>query len=176
MTDTSTPAPSEPTEQPEVVNLSQVDVGAVNATMVRMHQSDAETITSEDVELNTSAAGGINTQTLSARQSLIGGVNAEEATISNSLVGGVRGGTVNVQGVVGGVAADTVSMGNATVAVTAAREVRGERVESIILMAGRVEGEVHTVMDSRGAIIAGLVGGLFAGMILLVGRIAFRRE
>jgi hypothetical protein len=31
-------------------------------------------------------------------------------------------------------------------------------------------------VDTRGAVIAGLVGGLFAGLIFLVGRIAFRRE
>ncbi len=44
------------------------------------------------------------------------------------------------------------------------------------LLANRVEGEVHTVVDTRGAVIAGLVGGLIAGMIFLVGRIAFRRN
>jgi len=176
MTDTSTPAPSEPTEQPEVVNLSQVDVGAVNAEMVRMHQSTAETITSEDVELNLSAAGGVNTQTLSAKQSILGGVNAEQADISNSFVGGVRATAVNAQGIIGGVAGETVTVEGARVGVTAAREVRGGRVDSVLLLAGRVEGEVHTVVDTRGAVIAGLVGGLFAGVILLVGRIAFRRE
>lgn len=176
MTETATPAPAEPTEQPEVVNLSQVDVGAVHAEMVRMHQSTAETITSEDVELNVSAAVGVHTQTLSAKQSIFGGVNAENADISNSLVGGVRGGTIGVQGVVGGVAGGTVNLQNARVGAVAAREVRGERVDSVFLLAGRVEGEVHTLLDTRGAIIAGLVGGLFVGVILLVGRIAFRRN
>ena len=81
-----------------------------------------------------------------------------------------------LQGIVGGVAGETVNVQNAYVGVTAAKEVRGEKVESLILLAGRVEGEVHTVVDTRGAIIAGLVGGLFAGLIVLVGRIAFRRD
>ena len=170
------PAPVEPADQPEVVNLAHTDVGAVTAEMVRMHQSNAETITSEDVEMNIAAAGGVHTQTLSARQSLIGGVNAGSAEIANSFVGGVNGTNVGVQGIVGGVAGEAVSLQNAYVGVTAAREVRGEKVESLVLLAGRVEGEVHTVVDTRGAVIAGLVGGLFAGLILLVGRIAFRRE
>ena len=51
------PAPVESADQPEVVNLAHVDVGAVTAEMVRMHQSNAETITSEDVEMNIAAAG-----------------------------------------------------------------------------------------------------------------------
>jgi hypothetical protein len=168
--------PAEPADQPEVVNLSQSSAGAVNATMVRMHQSNAETITSEDVELNIAAAGMVNTQTVTARDSIIGGVNAGEAHITDSIIGGVRGGTVTVNGLAGGVAGETVNVENATIAMTAAREVRGEKIESLVLLAGRVEGEVHTVVDARGAIIAGLVGGLFAGLILLVGRIAFRRE
>lgn len=170
------PAPAESIDQPEVVNLAHVDAGTVTAEMVRMHQSSAETIHSDDVETNIAAVGAVNTQTLSARQSLIGGVNAESAEIEDSFVGGVRGVNVGVQGFVGGVAGENVSVGNAYVGVTAAREVRGEKVESLILLAGRVEGEVHTIVDTRGAIIAGLVGGLFAGLILLVGRIAFRRE
>jgi len=169
-------APAEPADRPEVVNLTQSEAGAVNATMVRMHQSNAETVTSEDVELNVAAAALVNTQTLTARDSVIGGVNAGEAHITDSIVGGVRGETVNVNGLTGGVAGGTVNVGNATIVVTAAREVRGEKIESLVLLAGRVEGEVHTVVDARGAVIAGLVGGLFAGMILLVGRIAFRRE
>ena len=103
-------------------------------------------------------------------------VNAESAEINNSFVGGVRGVNIGVQGIVGGVAGEAVSVQDAYIGVTAAKEVRGEKVESLILLAGRVEGEVHTVVDTRGAIIAGLVGGLFAGLIVLVGRIAFRRE
>lgn len=170
------PAPVESADQPEVVNLARVDAGEVTAEMVRMHQSSAETVTSEDVEMNIAAVGGVNTQTLSARQSLLGGVNAESAEIHNSFVGGVKGTNVGVQGIVGGVVGEAVSLQNAYVGVTAAREVRGEKIESVILLAGRVDGEVHTVVDTRGAVIAGLVGGLFAGLIVLVGRIAFRRE
>lgn len=170
------PASAELTDQPEVVNLAQSDVGEVRAEMVRMHQSNAETINSEDVELNVAAAGMVNTQTLTARDSIIGGVNAGDAHISNSVVGGVRAGTVDVHGLVGGVAGNAVHAENAYSVLTVAREVRGERIESLVLLAGRVEGEVHTLVDTRGAIVAGLVGGLFAGVILLVGRIAFRRE
>jgi hypothetical protein len=170
------PAPVESAEQPEVVNLAHADIGAVTAEMVRMHQSSAETINSEDVEMNIAAAGTVNATTLSARQSLLGGVNAEQADIANSFVGGVRGANLGVQGIIGSAAGETVNVQNAYVGVTAAREVRGERIESLVILAGRVEGEVHTLVDTRGAVIAGLVGGLFAGLIVLVGRIAFRRD
>jgi hypothetical protein len=141
-----------------------------------MHQADAESIVAEDVEMSFSAAGGINAQSLSAQQSAIGGLNAEEAHVWNSVIGGVHGTLVNAQGMIAGVAGENVTVEGARVGVAAAKEVRGGRVDTVVLLAGRVEGEVHTVLDTRGALIAGLVGGLFAGMILLVGRIAFRRE
>lgn len=170
------PSPVESADKPEVVNISHADVEAVTAEMVRLHQSAVQTINSEDVEMNIAAVAGVTTQTLSARQSLIGGINADSAQTDKSVVIGVRGTTVDVEGMVAGVAGETVNLQNARVGVIAAKEVRGDKIESLVLLAGRVEGEVHTTVDTRGAIIAGLVGGLFAGILLLVGRIAFRRD
>lgn len=170
------PESAESTGQPEVVNLAQVDADAVTAEMVRMHQSTAETIHSDDVEMNVAAAGMVDARMLSANRSIIGGVDAENVETVNSAIGGVRAALVNAQGYIGAVAGETVTVEGAKVGMTAAREVRGEKVESVVLLAGRVEGEVHTVVDTRGAVIAGLVGGLIAGLIFLVGRIAFRRD
>lgn len=67
-------------------------------------------------------------------------------------------------------------MGNAYAGVLAAQEVRGERIESLILLSRKVEGNVTTVMDTRGALIAGLVGGLFAGIMFLLGRMLFGKK
>lgn len=167
---------TEPAEQPEVVNISHADVDTVTAEMVRMHQSNAGTITSEDVELNVAAAGGINAQNVTGRQALIGGLKAETAQLTGSIVGGVRGTNVEVEGMLVGAAGDTVTLKNARVGLTAAREVHGERVESLVLLAGRVEGDVHTVVDTRGAIIAGVVGGLVAGALFLLGHGLFGRD
>ena len=168
-----TPAPN---EDPQVVNLAHADVESVHAELVRMHQANAGTVAADDVELNVSAAGGINAESVNARQSIIGGVNAEEAHVWDSVIGGVRGTLVNAQGTIGMVAGESVTVEGARVGVAAAREVRGARVDTVLLFAGKVEGEVHTRMDTRGAVIAGLVAGLFTGLILLVGRIAFRRD
>ncbi|HNO31347.1 MAG TPA: hypothetical protein PKI78_06140, partial [Anaerolineales bacterium] len=60
--------------------------------------------------------------------------------------------------------------------LVAGREVRGERIESVILLSRNVQGNITTVMDTRMALIAGLVGGLFAGIMLLLGRMLFGRK
>jgi len=39
-----------------------------------------------------------------------------------------------------------------------------------------VQGNVTTVLDTRGALLAGLVGGLFAGLMLMLGRALFGRK
>jgi hypothetical protein len=169
-------APAEPNESPEVVNLAHVDVGSVHAELARMYQSNAETVTAEDVELNVSAAGMVNAQNVTGERVIVGGMNVEEAHLANSVIGGVRGTVVNAQGYVGAVAGESVTVEGAKIGLAAAREVRGGRIESFVLLAGNVEGEAHTVFDTRRALLAGLVAGLFSGLILLVGRIAFRRR
>jgi regulator of RNase E activity RraA len=103
-------------------------------------------------------------------------VQAEEATMQDNLVGAVRAETISVNGVAGVVVAGNVEFGNAYAGIVAGREVRGEKIESIILLSRRVEGNVTTVIDTRGALIAGLVGGLFAGIMLLLGRMLFGRK
>jgi hypothetical protein len=74
------------------------------------------------------------------------------------------------------VVAGTANLGNTYAGVVAGREVRGERIETLVLFSGRVEGEVHAVLDSRSALLAGLLGGLFAGLLLLLGRMLLRRD
>ncbi len=176
MTNPETASPQLTDSHPEVVNIEHADVESVTASLVRMRQANAQTISADEVELAQSAAGMVTTTNFAARQSAVGGVNAQVAEVMNSTVGGVRADSVAVQGIVGGVAGGIVNVVDARVGVTAAREVRGEKIHSLVLIAGRVEGEVHTVVDTRGAILFGIVSGLCAGLIVLAGRMAFRRD
>jgi hypothetical protein len=91
-------------------------------------------------------------------------------------VAAARAEKMSVNGNAGLVVAGSVEFGNAYAGIVAGREVRGEKIESIILLSRRVEGNVTTVIDTRGALIAGLVGGLFAGIMLLLGRMLFGRK
>jgi hypothetical protein len=97
-------------------------------------------------------------------------------TLQDSVAAAVRAEKISVNGNAGLVVAESVEFGNAYAGVVAGREIRSEKIESIILLARNVDGNVTTVIDTRGALIAGLVGGLFAGSMLLLGRMVFGRK
>jgi len=165
-----------PEEQPQVVNLSGVDVGTVHAGLVRMHQSSAEEIHAEDLELSQSLALEVNAANAQARQSGLVFTQADVLSVESGIVGAARANSISINGGVGLAAAERVEFGNAYAGVVAGREVRSEKIETLLLLSSKVEGNVFTVMDTRGALIAGLVGGLFTGLALLLGRALFGRK
>ena len=170
------PGTSEPADRPQVANLTTSSVETVNAELVRMHQSAAREITSDEVELHQSGAIDVTTVEVNAHEAALGFVTAGEVEMTNSAAGAIRAERVNLTGQAGVILAGSANLGNTYAGIVAGREVRGERVESLVLLAGNVEGEVFTVIDTRGALLAGMVGGLFAGLVLLMGRLIFRRD
>jgi hypothetical protein len=58
----------------------------------------------------------------------------------------------------------------------AGRDVHVQESRTAVLIARNVTGDVTTLLDTRDALIAGLVGGLFAGLMLLLGRLLFKRD
>ena len=96
--------------------------------------------------------------------------------MQNSGAGALRADSVHLEGYVGAVIADSASLGNTYAGLVVAKEVKGERIESIVLLARHVEGNVKTIVDARTAVLAGALGGLFAGMIFLLGQGLFRER
>ena len=163
-------------ESPQVTNISQTEVKTIHAELVRMHQSDAEFIRADEVELQQSAVGNVKTGQMLARQSLVGMVNAVEFQSEAGVTGMVKAGNASVSGYTGLVAAGSADIHHASVGYLAAREVKAEDVRTIVLLARNVEGNVITTLDTRGVVIAGLIGGLFGGLMLLLGRFLVRRN
>jgi hypothetical protein len=148
----------------------------VLAESVRLHLSTAQRVEGGDVEMQQSAAVGVRGHHVTAQTAAAGLVQAETVSLRSSAVGAVRAENAYVNGAVGGVAANYVEFGNSYAGVVAGREVRAERVDSLVLLAGKVDGEVHVVMGTREALIAGMLGGLIAGTLLLLGRLLFGRR
>ncbi len=175
------PAMVEPEELPEfdssqVTSISHADVQSVNAEWVRMHQADAEMITADEVELHQSAAGNVKATLVHARQSALGAVQAENVSVEVGAIGLVQAEKTSASGYTAVIAAGSADVQHSAVGYLAARDVHAEDVRTILLLARNVQGNVTTTFDTRGALIAGLVGGLFGGLMLLLGRFLVRRS
>ncbi len=168
--------PSTGARQNRVANLQQVSVDSVQAELVRMYLSASKDIKADEVDLQQSAAFEANAANMNANLSALGIVQSAEITLQNSVVGAVRADNVILTGASGAIIADKIEFGNITAGWIAGREVKGEKIESVLLISPKVEGNVTTILDTRGVIIAGLISGLFTGMILLLGRALFGRK
>ncbi|MBN1453849.1 MAG: hypothetical protein JW963_22735 [Anaerolineales bacterium] len=163
-------------EAPQVTNLEATRVEVIEAEMVRMHQSAAQEITADEVVLHQAVALDVTTVELSAHEAALGLVNARDVEMTNSAAGVIRAENVSMVGQAGVVLAESVNMGNTYAGLVAGGQVRGERIETLILLGNHVEGDIQTVVDTRSALIAGTVGGVLAGIVLLIGRLVFGRR
>ena len=161
---------------PQVVKISQAQVEAVNAELVRLNQSIAIGIRAEDVALQQSAAESIRADSISAHQSALVAVKAEEVLSQRSAIGYVQAEKASVSGYTGAVVAGNAEVHYGLTGVAIGREVHVEGARALLVVGRQVSGNVTTIMDPRSALIAGLTGGLFAGLMFLLGRALFGRK
>jgi hypothetical protein len=79
-------------------------------------------------------------------------------------------------GYTGAVVANNAEVHYGITGLVAGNDVHAEGARTILLIGQNISGNVTPLMDSRSALIAGLTGGLFAGLMLLLGRALFRRK
>jgi hypothetical protein len=163
-------------ETPQVTNLEETSVEVIEADMVRMHQSAAQEITADEVSMQQAAALDVTAAEVTANEAALLLVNAKEVEMNNSAAGLVRAENVNLVGGAGVVLANTANLGNTYAGLVASGNVRSDSIETLIFLGNHVEGDVQTVVDTRAALIAGTVGGVLAGVVLLIGRLVFGRR
>jgi hypothetical protein len=172
---------TEPDELPEfdqsqVANISRARVETVNAELVRMHQAAAQHVEAGEVGLQQSAAVAVQANSVGTYLSALGAVEAEEVLSQKSAIVSVQAEKASVMGYTGTVLARNAEVHYGITGLVAGNEVHAEGARAILLIGRNVSGNVMTLMDSRSALIAGLTSGLFAGLMLLLGRILFRHK
>lgn len=166
-----------PELDPKTNHVSHADIRSVEAEMVRMHQADAEAVAAAHVEMQQSAAGSVKAEQLSTNQSAMANVDADEIVAQQSFLGTVRAEKADISGYTGAVVAGSADIHHSLVGYVAGTDINVEdNTRTVLLVARNVRGNVTTLMDNRSALIAGLTGGLFAGLMLLLGRVLFRRR
>lgn len=163
-------------DQPQVNNVTQARVEYVKADRVRMHQSAAQTIEAAEVELHQAAAADVKAVKVSAHEAALGMVQATDVRMQNSGAAVLRARDAKLNGYAGIVVAERADLGNTYAGAVIAQDIRGERIETILLLARHVDGDVTTLVDTRLALIAGMAAGLSAGVLFLLGRSILGRE
>jgi hypothetical protein len=167
---------SQQSNQPQVRDVSQTEVQTVQAEMVRMHQASGDTINANQVEMEQSAAAEVKASSVNTHLSALAAVEAEEVLSQNSVVGFVEAEKASVRGYIGAVSAQNAEIHYSLVGAVVGNDVHVEGARTLFLIGQNVSGNVTTVIEPRTALIAGLTGGLFAGLMLLLGRMLFGRE
>lgn len=170
------PENSREADDSQFENIAEMDVQNVQAEAVRMHQASAESIAAEDVAMHQSAAAAVKATRVSAHQSALAAVESVEVLADQTFVGMLQAEGVSLSGYAGVVLAGNADVRNMMAGVVAGTEVRVSDSRTVLLIGRNVQGNVTTLMDTRSALIAGLVAGLFSGMMLLLGRTLFGRR
>jgi len=132
------PPPAQPPDQRAAAELASTVVGRLEAT---------------EVAASYSVIGGAQAERVSLELGALGAALAERVTISQAAVGGVvAGGDLEAeQTIIGGLVARRVTFRRASGA--------------LVLLAGRVDGDVRTVIDWRGALAAGAAAGVVLALL-----------
>ena len=170
------PETSSDSDQPQAANISQENVRSVQAHLVRMHQAAADTVQADEVALNQSAASDVRANSVSAYQAALATVEAEEVLSQRSAIGYVQAEKASINGYTASVVAKSAEVHYGMTGVVVGQEVHAEGARVILLVGRNVSGNVTPLLNSRSALIAGLTSGLFAGLMLLLGRMLFGRK
>jgi hypothetical protein len=130
----------------DTVNMHRAGANAVRATQVDMHLSGAGTIDGGVVHLDQAAAIVVRGASVMLVESAAAIAIGDEVQLDSTRAALIAGGTVNARGASTG-----------------------------LLLAREVYGEVSTVLDTRGALMAGIGGGLAIGLVLLLGGLLLGR-
>ena len=143
-------APPAPTPDPQMVRGA--GLATAEATAIEVHQGGIGSATATDLALSQGGIGFARGEVVSVEMGAIGVAMADRARLSQGVAQAMiaREATFE-QGILGTLVAESVTV----------------RQPSLVglLLANRVEGEVRTLLDWRGAIAAGAVIGLLVGIL-----------
>ena len=146
----------------DAIDITGGTIETLEADVVSVTQGGANQITASDIELR--QGGALQVQ-------------GERVTLDHAAAGTVRGDLISAtDGGIGVAVGEDVKLYNAQVGAVVGRKIDADNSSSVILLAQEVNGTVETMLDTRGALLAGVVSGITIGLLLIVGRLFTRRR
>jgi len=165
-----TPGEEEKSLQPGAEN-------AVEGDLVQLNQSNISQVNAGKVEIKQSGAYRVDAEQVTAQQSGLGMIQASSVSVSQSGIGFVRSNeTVLEKNSTQVLVTQTATVNGGTAGLLVAREVHASPLRAFVVLAQKIDGQVETTLDTRGAILAGLIAGIAAGLVSLIGRLLTQRR
>ena len=146
----------------EVMVLRGTAVETVEADEVHVHQGGVNRVFAGVVEIDTGGAVTIDAETVGMTGS-VGMVIRADVVEANESGSGV-------------LVARDMRLTNSRAGVAVAERADLQDSSTLVLLAREVHGPVETMLDTRGAILAGLIAGVAAGLVWLAGTLIDRRR
>lgn len=163
-------------EIPQIANLSNVNVNAVHAELVRASRSAIRNLEAEEADVSNAVVGTAATGKFSGRQTIVGAVNAQLADLREAYVGGARGESLSVSGKTALMVAATINAPQVKAGIAVGAQINAENIRAGLLIGRKINGNVQTLVDGRAAIAAGVLGGMIAGLVMLAGKLLIGRK
>ena len=153
----------------ETVNLSQGGVAEVEADSVNVRQGGIGAASAEDITVNMGGIGRAEATDIAVRLSGVGIAHGEHVSVELGAAGLVVGGDVTLtQGYARTIFAREVTIEKGGAGTVVAGTVKlGRPSGTVLLLARRVEGDVRTLLDWRGAVA---IGAALALGVAVLGR------
>lgn len=144
------------------VNINQGGAGEVEAESIGIHQGGIGAASAEDITVSVGGIGMAQADDIAVRMGVIGVARGERVSAEMGSIGIAIGRDVSVrQGFARAVLAGNVRIGQGGAgSVVAANATFEKGSGTVVLLARRVEGDVRTVLDWRGALVAGAALGI----------------
>jgi hypothetical protein len=160
---------------PSVIKEAGVQAGRIEATSVTINQGGAGEVEAGSISVHQGGIGAASAEDITVSMGGIGRAQADDIAVRMGAVGIARGDRVSTElGSIGLAVAREVSVTQGYARTVLARDVRisqGANVTfekqsgTFVLVARRVNGQVRTVLDWRGALAFGAAVGIAVGLL-----------
>ncbi|HXX58442.1 MAG TPA: hypothetical protein VEI96_10615 [Thermodesulfovibrionales bacterium] len=153
----------------ETRELKDEDLDLIEAEFVTIRQSSVRSVEGGHVELQQVGALSIDGERIEITQSASTLVHGGDIHFNQSMGLITVGNSLNLQYSFSpiSVSKDYTVVNRSAVGLLGARDVKAENTSAVVMIAGRVEGEVTTLLDWRSALAFGAVLGGALGLIAL---------
>ena len=140
--------------QADIVEIDGGTIERVDAETVSIFQGGVRQAVAGNLEMRLGAAGSLQASTARLEQVVAGAVRGNAVEIIESDAAAVMGGEINAE--------------HSRIGIALADSIHMDQGSSLIMLTREIRGEVTTVLDTRGAMVAGLLAGMAAGAILFI--------